>query len=116
MKKKMTVILSQGPYQSERGYTALRLVLTALLEGMEVNLFLLENGIYLGKKGQSPVDFANAQELLKQAIGEGVKIKACEICSKERGMKKEDFLESVELASMHKLVAWIRESDETLFL
>jgi sulfur relay (sulfurtransferase) complex TusBCD TusD component (DsrE family) len=96
-KKKLTLILGQGPYQSDRAYTTLGFVVTALVAGMEVNLFLTENNVFLGKEGQNPVDFANAQEWLERAIGEGARIKACEICSEERGMISEDFIEGVEL-------------------
>ena len=115
MQKKLTIILGSAPYQTERAYTTLRFVRTALIEGLEVNLFLTEDGVYLAKKGQDPTDFANAKEWLENSISEGAKVRACSICCKERGIVKEELVDGVELTSMHELVAWVKESDETIF-
>ena len=112
----LTVVLSSGPYQTERAFTALRLVLTALLEGLKINLFLVEDGVLIAKRGQKPNDFTNVEEMLGTAIKEGVKIVVCGICAKERGLDELDFLDDVKKGTMHDLVSWIKETDRTLFL
>ena len=112
----LTVVLSSGPYQSERAFTALRLVLTALVEGLKVNLFLIEDGVFVAKKGQNPKEFPNAGELLELAMKEGANILTCGICAEERGMKEGDFIEGIKQGTMHDLIAWVKQTDRTLFL
>lgn len=116
MVESLTVVLCSGPYQSERAFTALRLVLTALVEGLKVNLFLMEDGVFLGKKGQNPKDFQSAEERVTLALKEGAKIIACGICAGERGMSEADFLEGIKVGTMHDLVALIKETDRTVSL
>ncbi len=111
---KFTVIITEAPYGKERAYSALRFALTSLLEGIEVNIFLLENGVYVAKKEQNPSEVPNYLELLKNAIELGVVVKACGPCSKARGLKEEDLIEGVKLGTMHDLVAFVKESDRVV--
>ncbi|NPB01458.1 MAG: hypothetical protein GXO28_00930 [Methanopyri archaeon] len=111
----ITVIISEAPYGKERAYSALRFALTALVEGEEVNIFLIEDGVYVGKKEQDPAEVPNYGELLKQCIEQGANVKACGPCSQARGMTEDDFMEGIELATMHDLVAWVKESDNVIF-
>ncbi len=115
MSKTVTVILGSGPYTRERPYTALRFALTCAVEGIKVNLFLIEDGIYVAKKGQEPAEYANVYEWLRKAINEGVKVKLCSVCAKARGMKEEEIVDGVEMATMSDLVEWVLESDQTIF-
>ena len=116
MVESLTVVLSSGAYQGERAFTALRFVLTALVEGLKVNLFLIEDGVFIAKKGQNPNDFANAGEMLALAVTEGAKIVACGICARERGINEADFMEGIKQGTMHDLVEWVKKTDRTLFL
>jgi len=111
----ITVIISQAPYGRERAYTALRFALTALLEGEDVKIFLIEDGVYLAKRDQDPDEMPNHLELLKQCIEQGAEVKACGPCSKARGLSEDDFIDGVEVATMHDLVSWVRESDNVIF-
>ncbi len=111
----ITVIISQAPYGRERAYTALRFALTALLEGEDVKIFLIEDGVYLAKRDQDPDEMPNHLELLKQCIEQGAEVKACGPCSKARGLSEDDFIDGVEVATMHDLVNWVRESDNVIF-
>lgn len=120
---KITVILGEVPYGKERAYSTLRFILAALSEGHEVNLFILEDAVFLAKRGQNPPEFPglmdehmpNCEKLLKSAIKQGAKIKACRVCSEERGLKEEEFIEGVEIGGMRDLVKWVVESDKTVF-
>jgi tRNA 2-thiouridine synthesizing protein D len=111
----ITVIISQAPYGRERAYTALRFALTALVEGEDVKIFLIEDGVYLAKRDQDPDEVPNHLELLKQCIEQGAEVKACGPCSKARGLSEDDFIDGVEIATMHDLVSWVRESDNVIF-
>ncbi|MBS7288272.1 MAG: DsrE family protein [Candidatus Freyarchaeota archaeon] len=111
----VTVILGSGPYTRERPYTALRFALTCAVEGVKVNLFLIEDGIYVAKKDQNPKEYANIQEWLMKAINEGVRVRLCSVCANARGLKQEEVIDGVEMATMNDLVEWVLESDQTIF-
>jgi tRNA 2-thiouridine synthesizing protein D len=118
----ITVVLADPPYGKQRPYTALRFLLAALKEGHQANLFLLEDGVFAAKSGQDPpgmpvgdAGMPNCEELLQAAIQEGLKVKACTVCSVERGLKLEEVTEGVDRGTMVDLVNWVVESDRTVF-
>ena len=51
-KKIFTVVIGDGAYTKERPYTMLRFAYTALLDDHKINIFLVEDGIFVGKKNQ----------------------------------------------------------------
>ena len=53
-KKVFTIAIGSGQYTKERPYTMLRFAYTALLEDHKVNIFLVEDGIWVGKQNQDP--------------------------------------------------------------
>ena len=109
-----TVVITEAPYGRERAYTALRFALTALVEGHKVNIFLIQDGVYVAKKSQSPAEFPSYLNYLEEAIKEGANVKLCTPCSKARGLKSEDFFEGPEMGAMPDLVRWVAESDKTV--
>jgi len=118
----ITVVLGDPPYGRQRVYTALRFSLVALHEGHQANLFLLEDAVFAAKRGQQPTEMPvgdasmpNCEEMLEAAIQEGLRVKACAVCSVERGLKLEEVVEGVERGSMVDLVNWVVESDRTVF-
>jgi len=120
----ITVVVVDPPYGKQKVYSALRFILTALYEKHSVNLFLLEDAVYLAKKGQEPKEMPgllgheampNAEELLKAAIKQGATIGICGVCCSERALKQEELVEGCEISSMKNLVKWVVESDKTLF-
>jgi tRNA 2-thiouridine synthesizing protein D len=111
---KFTVVITTAPYGKERAYSALRFALTSLLEGIEVNIFLIEDGVYVAKKNQNPAEVPNYLEFLKNCIEMGAKVKACGPCGKARGLSGDDLIEGVEFGTMHDLVAFIKESDKVI--
>lgn len=94
----------------------MRLALTSLVEGMEVNLFLVEDGVFLAHKGQEPKDYANALEWLQRAMAEGAKVRVCGVCVQGRGLKQEELIEGAEVTTMEGLTDWIQESDQTIWI
>ncbi|MBA2869122.1 DsrE/DsrF/TusD sulfur relay family protein [Methanococcus maripaludis] len=111
---KFTVIIGDAPYGKERAYSALRFALTALLEGIDINIFLLEDGVYVGKKDQNPAGVPKYSELLENAIEAGAVVKACGPCGKARGISDEELLDGIVFATMHDLIAFVKESDKTV--
>jgi len=119
----ITVVVGDAPYGRERVYTALRFSLVALHEGHQVNFFVLEDAVFAAKRGQKPPEMPvgdagmpNCEEMLRAAIQEGLKVKACRVCSTERGLSPEELIEGVEMASMVDLVDWVVNSDRTVSL
>lgn len=118
----ITVAVGDPPYGKERVYTALRFSLVALHQGHQVNLFIFEDAVWMAKKGQRPREMPvgeagmpNCEELLGAVIQEGLTVKACRVCSEERGLRPEEMIEGVESASMVDLVDWVVQSDKIVF-
>ena len=117
----ITVAVGDPPYGKQRVYTALRFSLVALHEGHQVNMFILEDAVFAAKRGQKPPEMPvgdagmpNCEELLRASIQEGLKVKACRVCSTERGLAAEELIEGVEMASMVDLVDWVVSGDRTV--
>ena len=117
----ITVAVGDPPYGKERVYTALRFSLVALHEGHQVNLFLFEDAVFAAKRGQRPPEMPvgdagmpNCEELLRASIQEGLKVKACRVCTSERGLGQEEVVEDVQTGSMADLVDWVVNSDKTV--
>jgi tRNA 2-thiouridine synthesizing protein D len=118
---KITVIVGEPPYGTERLYTALRFVIAATHQGHSVNLFLFEDAVFAPKKGQKPQEFPikdekmpRVEQLLKAAISEGVKVLMCGVCSSERAVSENEIIEGVKIGSMKDLVNWVLESDKVV--
>jgi tRNA 2-thiouridine synthesizing protein D len=120
----ITVIIGDPPYGKQRPYTALRFVMAALFEKHSVNLFLLEDAVFLAKKGQEPKEMPsllehaampNCEELLKAAVKQGAKVGICGVCCSERALKQEELVEGCKISSMKNLVKWVVESDKVMF-
>ncbi|PWR73942.1 DsrE/DsrF/TusD sulfur relay family protein [Methanospirillum lacunae] len=113
--KSVTVIIGDAPYGSERSFSALRFVLTALLEEIKVNIFFLENGTYVGLKDQNPVEFANIENLVREAIESGAKIIMCGPCCQARGITKDKIVDGIHFGTMHDLTDLVMKSDKVIF-
>lgn len=110
------VIIGQAPYTAERPYTALRFVNTAILDGHEVKLFLIEDGIFSALKNQAPAEYPNVKDWLVQGMESGsLEVKACGVCMKARGVADADLLPGVTAATMHDLVAFVASCDKSVF-
>ena len=110
-----TVILGSNAYTSERAYSALNFCLTSLKEGIDVNLFLMEDGVFVAKKGQNPENFRSAEDWLRTVIEAGATVKLCGTCCKERGLNPAEFVDGVEKGGMKDLVDWVKNADKALF-
>ena len=45
-----TILVTSPPYSAEKAWTAFRFAITALLDGHDVNIFLIESGVFNAKK------------------------------------------------------------------
>ena len=93
-----TIIINEAPYAKERAFTALRFATTCALENHKVNVFLLENGVYVAKKDQKPSsDAPNLLLYLEELIKSNVEVKACIVCCQSRGLTENDLVAGVKL-------------------
>jgi tRNA 2-thiouridine synthesizing protein D len=109
-----TVVVTEAPYGREKAYSALRFALTCLVDGHRVNLFLMQDGVYVARKDQNPAEFPNFGGYLDEAIKEGADVKICTPCSQNRGLTDKDFLKGAKLATIHDLVEWTAKSDKVI--
>ena len=113
--KTFTIIIGDGPYTKERPFTMLRFAYTALLEENKINIFLLEDGIFAGKKHQDPTAYDNVGKWMKDVISEGANVKACGVCMKARGLTDDDLIEGIQKTTMNSLVEMCAEADNVIF-
>ncbi|MFX1496487.1 MAG: DsrE/DsrF/TusD sulfur relay family protein [Promethearchaeota archaeon] len=113
--KIFTVVIGDGPYTKERPYTLLRFVYTALLGGHKVNIFLVEDGIFTGKRNQDPASYDNIGKWMADVIEEGAKVEACSVCMKARGVSEDELMEGISPTTMHRFVDMCAEADNILF-
>jgi len=114
-KKTFTVVIANGAYTSERPYTMLRFAYTALLDGHKINIFLVEDGIFVGKKNQDPTTYDNVGKWMTDVIQEGANIKACGVCMKARGLMDEELMDGISKTTMHGFLEMCEEADNILF-
>ena len=110
-----TIVIADGPYTKERPYTMLRFAYTALLEDHKINIFLVEDGIFVGKKKQDPSTYDNLEKWMKDIISEGANVKACAVCMKARGMTEDELIEGIKKTTMNGFVDMCVEADKILF-
>ncbi|MHA1377107.1 MAG: DsrE/DsrF/TusD sulfur relay family protein [Candidatus Helarchaeota archaeon] len=111
---KMCIIIFESPYGRERPYTALRFALTALIDGHDVIVVLLQDGVMVGKKAQDPAEYPNHLEYLENAISEGLKVIVCGVCCNARGIKQEDLTKGCKIVGMHEIVEASASCDTTV--
>ena len=118
----ITVAVGDPPYGKERVYTALRFALAAIHDGHKVNLFVFEDAVWALKRGQKPPEMPlisgdkmpNCEELIRAGMAEGMKVKACGVCSAERSLSQGELIEGAQVATMRDLIQWVLESDKVL--
>ncbi len=74
--EKLTIILQDAPYGTEKAFNALRYASALLANQVAVNLFLLADGVGVAKRNQkTPTGYYNTADMLSQLIAKGVKVK-----------------------------------------
>lgn len=73
---KLTIVIQDAPYGSEKAYNALRYASALLVHHVTVNLFLLADGVLVSKRNQkTPTGYYNTAAMLSELIAKGVKVK-----------------------------------------
>lgn len=74
--EKLTIVIQDAPYGTEKAYNALRYASALLAHHVAVNVFLLADGVSVAQHGQkTPTGYYNIADMLSELIAKGVKVK-----------------------------------------
>ena len=108
MNNNLLVILSCGTDNPNRTTRAAFLAMVAHKEGRNVNLFLLDDGVFVAKKGIAEHIRAatgdSCDDHLSYLQAKGVPILACTPCVKARQIDEAELIEGARLATGIELV------------
>ncbi|MFC1840001.1 DsrE family protein [Thermodesulfobacteriota bacterium] len=108
MTNNVVIALSCGTNDTNRATRAIMLATVAHKEGKNTRLFLLDEGVYLAKKGiithvkAATGDMADDHLAYLQA--HEVPILVCTPCAKARQIKEEDFIEGARMATAPEFI------------
>lgn len=93
------VVLTWGPYQTERWETAYGIASAALDRKDSVTFFLFVDGVYNALATQRfPAMEKVPKDYFRSLIDRGATVYACEVCTNNRGLEEgKDFLPGVKL-------------------
>jgi sulfur relay (sulfurtransferase) complex TusBCD TusD component (DsrE family) len=111
---KMTVVIKSEPYSDESAYTGLKFAMTALKDGHEVKIFLVQGGVFCAVKGQNPNHMPNNFELLSSIIELGGHIVCCGTCITARGVSQETIHPDVEVGTMNIFVDMVASGERVV--
>ncbi len=111
-----TIIINDLPYSSnDKAWNGLKLGLTLLAYDQKVTLFLMDDGIDVGRQNhQAPEGEANLEQLVEDFLREGGRVKGCKTCIENNGVSKEPLIEGIKVANMGDLSAYVANSDKVV--
>lgn len=108
MTHNVVIVLSCGTDNPNRATRAVHLATIAHKEGKQVTLFLLDDGVFLAKKGLATHLRAATgdvcDDLLAYLQAHEVPIVACIPCAKARQIGQEDLIENARLGTAAELI------------
>lgn len=112
----VTIVIQNAPYLSDnKAWHALRFAGAALAEDMNVQVHLLDDGVYVGRKGhQVPEGKVNLEELLNELIEYGLRVRACGMAVDDCGINESELISGIEKGSMKALVEWVKSSEHVM--
>jgi uncharacterized protein involved in oxidation of intracellular sulfur len=113
---KITMLINDAPYGSERTFNALRLadVLLTLEDDLELTVCLLGDAVWCAKQGQqTPDGFYNVGRMLKPVLRRGL-VLVCETCMAARGLKAEDLMEGCRPARLGEAGMQVLDADKVI--
>jgi uncharacterized protein involved in oxidation of intracellular sulfur len=112
---KITIIINDAPYGSERSYNGLRTAINLLKrENVTINLFLMADATFCAIEEQkTPNGYYNIARMIHSISRRG-KVGACGSCMDARGLSNLKLVENVHRSSMDELTDWILMSDQII--
>ena len=93
------IILTQGPYQTQRWETAYKIAEAILRASDKVVFFMFMDGVYnLLATERFPAMQKLPKDNFKSLIDAGAEINACEVCTYNRGLEEgKDYISGVKI-------------------
>ena len=115
MDNRITIIINDPPYGTERPYNALRLANSLIKgEGISVTVFLMGDSVVCAKAGQkTPDGYYNIERMLKPVVRRG-KVLLCGACMDARGMTEDEMAEGCSRSTLDELTELTINSDKVL--
>jgi tRNA 2-thiouridine synthesizing protein D len=112
----VTIVIQNAPYkEGNKAWHALRFAGAALVEDMNVQVHLLDDGVEVGRKNQQvPDGFVNIEELLNELIECGLVVRACGMSLGECSLDEDAMIDGIECGSMKALAGWVKASDQVM--
>ena len=111
----ITIIINELPYKNDKAWNALRLAGELLNQDVKVKIFLLEDGVDVGKENQAAKGKEyNLEELAKKLLAKDVPFVARSTCLNVCGISKEKLIDGVVEGRMSDLANLVKESDKVL--
>ncbi|MFQ5456178.1 MAG: DsrE family protein [Nitrospirota bacterium] len=107
---KLGVLLKKSP-EHEDVYTVTRISMAFLKNGDDVEIFLMDDGIYNAVKNFSKHRLFSGFD---QIIKSGAKVSLCSFTAEARGLNENNFIEDVVLSSLYTLSDIVKGSDRFL--
>lgn len=108
MTNNVLVTLSCGTDNPNRTTRAVFFAMMAHKEGKNINLFLLDEGVYIAKKGMAERIRAatgdSCDDHLTYLQAQGVPILVCTPCAVARQIKEEDLIEGARMATGAEMI------------
>ncbi len=106
------ILLTEGPFQSQRWESAAEIAIAALKKGHGVEIFLFLDGVYNALKTQAmPERETQPVDSFREIVKLGGKITACGVCVAARGLEGgKDFIDGVEIGGLPQLSEIIEQS------
>ena len=111
----VTLVINELPYRNDRAWNALRLATELLTQGTPVNIFLLGDGVDVGRVNHDPggKDY-HVEEMTQALLAQGVPIMACSTCLNVCGVSRERLAEGIVAGHMSDLARWVSDSGKVL--
>lgn len=112
----ISIILRRPPYGSVEASEAIRHALGGKTEDMDVNLILLDNGVYVARKGQniSGTGYLCAEDGIRDCIDMGVSVYADMLSVINAHLRTEDMVEGIIFAEGSRIADAIGDSEITM--
>ncbi len=98
--KKIVIVVTSGPYDSLKPYTAVKFAEKARARGKDVKVIYAADGIHCVRKGvgRQSQTVANYEAFVKRMISKKITVEACRAPMKLYSMKEKDLIRGVKLA------------------
>ncbi len=112
----IAMILKRSPYGDINAAEAVRHALGGVAGELDVDLILVEGGVFLAKKGQDDrgTGFTNLEGALRDCIDMGVKVYADKASIREQQLDSADIIDGVKVANAMQVAELIHNAKTTM--